>query len=178
MHLDEYQEKAMEFAFFPKDLPVPAYCALALGGELGELMMAWEAWKDSLSAFSGDKTKAVINIGKELGDVLWYVAALCQSLGLKLSDVNSQEVNCHLLGLTIRCGTIQERIKKVYRDGHGEVTPDVREVLRHDIKEFVGGLLYQARGCGFSLDAVTAINLAKLADRRARNVMHGSGDDR
>jgi len=172
MHLDEYQEKAMEFAFFPKDLPVPAYCALALGGELGELMMAYERFK------TNPHRNREEDVLKELGDVLWYVAALCQSLELKMSNINSQEVACLPLGLTTRCGAIQERVKKLYRDGHGLVTPDVREVLRRDIKEFFGGLLYLARGYGFTVDAITATNLAKLTDRRARNVLHGSGDDR
>ena len=39
-------------------------------------------------------------------------------------------------------------------------------------------LLWLADELGYSLDEVARMNLRKLADRRARNVIHGSGDDR
>lgn len=75
-------------------------------------------------------------------------------------------------------GEYCNKIKKVVRDHNKEVSPDV--LLQLD-KELGGILWYLAECCtvlGLTFDGIARRNLALLEDRKARGVLHGSGDDR
>ena len=77
------------------------------------------------------------------------------------------------LGLAGEAGEVAEIIKKAYRD----------EVLHsQDMLLELGDVLWYlseiARANGFSMGEVAKANLKKLADRRERNVIKGSGDHR
>ena len=75
-------------------------------------------------------------------------------------------------------GEIQGKIKKILRDNGGVVDDGARIGI---MKEIGDELWYLARLCSeLSLDfgAVAYQNLEKLADRRERGVLQGSGDDR
>ena len=55
--------------------------AMGLAGEAGEVV-------DELKkVLFHDKPRDLEQLKKELGDVLWYVAACCMSLGISLEDV-------------------------------------------------------------------------------------------
>jgi NTP pyrophosphatase (non-canonical NTP hydrolase) len=84
------------------------------------------------------------------------------------------------LGLGGEAGEVQEKIKKYYRDGiPAGIDPD--EWIENLTKE-VGDVLWYASqllaqfGVKFSDAAVG--NLEKLASRKQRGVLHGSGDNR
>lgn len=63
-----------------------AFNALGLNGEAGEVAdEVKKVWRHGREL---DKKR----IGLELGDVLWYIAAICNDLGLKLSDVAAANV--------------------------------------------------------------------------------------
>lgn len=81
-HFDLFQEEALSTAIYPKGL---AYPALGLAGEAGEVC---EKIKKVIRDQDGDvDLNNRIEIKKELGDVLWYVAALAHELELDLSSV-------------------------------------------------------------------------------------------
>lgn len=83
------------------------------------------------------------------------------------------------LGLGLgEAGEIQGKIKKILRDNAGIVTVEHRKEL---LKEIGDLMWYAARltdELGGSLELVAQANLEKLADRKARNVLGGSGDNR
>jgi len=88
--MDEYQSEAVKFmnpALSVGDRVVN--CALGLAGEVGEVI---EPIKKHL--FHG-KPLFKDDLEKEIGDVLWYVANLCEALGLDMSVV--AEKNIHKL---------------------------------------------------------------------------------
>lgn len=80
MTVEEYQEIIHKTAIYPKEIGL-AYCAMGLTGEAGEVA-------DKVKKIYRDGTdidqKA---IGKELGDVLWYITAMANELGLSLQDI-------------------------------------------------------------------------------------------
>lgn len=81
------------------------------------------------------------------------------------------------LGISGEAGEVAEKVKKTYRDCNGDFT-----VSLLDIKKELGDLLwYVAFMCsslGIELDEVAQMNLKKLASRKRRGVLKGSGDDR
>lgn len=91
MNFSEYQLAAQETAVYPKSTDLPlAYTVAGLTGEAGEVAdKVKKIWRDDKSVISEDKRK---QIRDELGDVLWYVSAMCSELGLSLNDVADSNI--------------------------------------------------------------------------------------
>jgi NTP pyrophosphatase (non-canonical NTP hydrolase) len=82
--LDEYQKAAAETAIYPRDAAL-TYPTLGLVGEAGEVA---EKVKKIIRDNNGQITEHKrIELTKELGDVLWYLANIAVDLGCNLSDV-------------------------------------------------------------------------------------------
>ena len=79
MRFDEYQEEAKKTAIYPDQYRV-VYPALGLAGEAGEVA-------EKVKKHIRDGVLNVEELKKELGDVLWYLAAITSDLGLNLDDV-------------------------------------------------------------------------------------------
>lgn len=106
MELNEYQKEAEKFAEYPEGYIIQendvfvktawVYPTLGLAGETGEVC-------DKLKKVIRDKNGVVDGfekdeIKKELGDVLWYIAAIARELGITLQDV----AETNILKLTSR----------------------------------------------------------------------------
>ena len=78
MNFDEYQKFARSTAIYPDECKV-VYPALGLCGEAGEV-----AEKVKKNIRDG---KSLDGGGLELGDVLWYISALADDLGVTLEEV-------------------------------------------------------------------------------------------
>lgn len=77
---EEYQNTAEETAIYSFDLNV-MYPALGLAGEVGEVLNKIKKhYRDGTPLDKED-------LGKELGDVLWYLSTLATDLDLNLADV-------------------------------------------------------------------------------------------
>lgn len=88
MTLNEYQQKALETAFYPKEYKV-IYPALGMNGEAGEVA---DKVKKIIRDNNGEmsKEKAVVlaqELAKEAGDVLWYIATLAHDIGFTLEEI-------------------------------------------------------------------------------------------
>lgn len=84
MKLNDYQEQASKTAIYHEANKV-IYPALGLAGEAGEVA---DKTKKILRDDNGFVTEARREgLKKEIGDCLWYIAAICRDLGLSLEDV-------------------------------------------------------------------------------------------
>jgi len=79
MTFNEYQEKASKTAIYPEQFKL-VYPALGLAGEAGEVA-------EKVKKHIRDGVLDVDAVKKEMGDVLWYLAALSSDLGIELEDV-------------------------------------------------------------------------------------------
>lgn len=88
--LSEYQLVARTFAL-PQIADNLFYMALKLGGETGEFQeKIGKALRDDAGVIDGDK---LVALGRELGDILWYVANAASILGFDLEEIASDNLN-------------------------------------------------------------------------------------
>jgi NTP pyrophosphatase (non-canonical NTP hydrolase) len=83
MTFDEYQEFARSTAIYPEDCKV-VYPTLGLCGEAGEVA-------EKIKKHMRDG-RTLVGVGLELGDVLWYVSALADDLGVTLEEIAQANV--------------------------------------------------------------------------------------
>jgi NTP pyrophosphatase (non-canonical NTP hydrolase) len=77
------------------------------------------------------------------------------------------------LGLAGETGEFVEKMKKRIRDGTFD-----REATAKELGDVLWYLSQLAKDLDYTLEDIAKMNLKKLADRRARNKIHGSGDER
>ena len=82
--LDMFLEKHPDTAPEVKELLALAYDGLGLG-EAGEVQGKIKKIIRDNGGYINAESK--IEIKKELGDLLWYIASMCDNLGIKLEDV-------------------------------------------------------------------------------------------
>jgi NTP pyrophosphatase (non-canonical NTP hydrolase) len=82
---NEYQQEAMLTAIYPDKGENIIYPVLGLVGEAGEVAEKLKKIiRDKEGVFDETDTEAII---KEVGDVLWYIAAICDELDVDMSYV-------------------------------------------------------------------------------------------
>lgn len=102
LSLNEYQKQAVKTAIYPRDAAV-IYPALGLCGETGEVA---EKVKKSIRDEGGFMSESRRDeLGKELGDVLWYLSNLASDLGFNLGDIALS--NLEKLASRAERGTLQ-----------------------------------------------------------------------
>jgi len=84
MTFDKYQEFARSTAIYPTTCKV-TYPTLGLCGEAGEVA-------EKVKKYMRDG-KSLDGVGLELGDVLWYISALADDLGVTLEEVAQANVD-------------------------------------------------------------------------------------
>ena len=104
MNLNDYQDKAITTAVFPKQHAL-AYLALGLSGEAAEVankvkkILRGDHDHDPIAA-----EEALDAIAYELGDVLWYIAVLASELDSPLAAI--AQSNLDKLAARADLGTI------------------------------------------------------------------------
>jgi NTP pyrophosphatase (non-canonical NTP hydrolase) len=180
---NEYQQQALTTAIYPLKRELE-YTVLGLCSEAGELGMAYMEGKQQHWGFNQSLVTAAL---KEAGDVYWYVAAVADALKYNLHDVWDRSVDgiethasrgftvVQLNGVVAEIAGI---VKKAIRDNEGFLSAEgqlkIANHLHHTLV-LLNNLVYLF---GSTPEAVTAKNLNKLADRKARGVLQGSGDNR
>jgi len=86
MTFDDYQKKALKTAVNYSDpLMAKTIWAMGVAGEAGEVI---EKWKKIIAYKDGQVSRADLDeLGKELADVVWYIAVLADNLGLSFDQI-------------------------------------------------------------------------------------------
>lgn len=87
MTFDEYQHKAVSSAIYP-DLHMILYPAVGVANEAGEMLGKVKKVLRGDHTFADAKT----DIADEIGDVLWYCAALARDLGCSLDVIAAENI--------------------------------------------------------------------------------------
>lgn len=143
---------------------------------------------------------------KEGGDILWYIARLCNHFNLRFHDVlrtaqlnyvggNAAPImhNVHLPVVFQCCGLISDITKKIIRDGEPADVALTNAAMLTNFSRIVSAITTDltARDEAISEDmyadpdyfrklcmALCEGNKMKLLSRKSRNVLGGSGNDR
>jgi len=153
----------------------PIYPFLGLNGETGELLQ-----KILLSPYD------IESIKKEMGDILWYCSAICSEFCVSLEILEQQSENFMLTNnlkleeqLVIESSIVSEIVKKVLRDSEDGIFD---KKSKDKIIEHLIVILYCLDGIAeyydTNIEEIASGNISKLFDRKKRNVIGGSGDNR
>jgi NTP pyrophosphatase (non-canonical NTP hydrolase) len=82
------------------------------------------------------------------------------------------------LGLSNEAGEVAGKIKKVFRDKHGEISAEDRAALKGELGDVLWYLAQVCTELGLTLEEVGEHNLEKLSSRLERGRIGGEGDDR
>ena len=160
------------------------YTVLGLCSEAGELGLAYAEAKSSMWGFT---SAAITDLLKEAGDCYWYVAAVADALNVDLQTIwesyAPQTLELKSRGFLVvyisgRSGEMAGVVKKAIRDNDGFMSEAGAEKIKVQLGLTLIHLNELVRMLGSTPEAVTAKNLNKLADRKKRGVLQGSGDNR
>jgi NTP pyrophosphatase (non-canonical NTP hydrolase) len=90
MNFEEYQEEASATALYPKRLKNLEYSTLGLAGEAGEVANIVKKIQRDHGGVINDEIRGKLK--DELGDVLWYISACADELGLTLDEIAAYNV--------------------------------------------------------------------------------------
>jgi NTP pyrophosphatase (non-canonical NTP hydrolase) len=86
----DYQAAARKTAVYPNRGNNFVYPALGLAGESGEVAEKIKKVIRDKNSEIDEETRLALK--KELGDVFWYIAALCDEAGLDMEDVAESNI--------------------------------------------------------------------------------------
>jgi len=82
------------------------------------------------------------------------------------------------LKLAGEAGEVAEKVGKVLRDEGGEFSDEKKKELALEVSDVLWYVAAMAGSLGYTLDEVGEMNLSKLASRKERGKIGGSGDNR
>ncbi|MCA9348044.1 nucleoside triphosphate pyrophosphohydrolase family protein [Candidatus Saccharibacteria bacterium] len=103
-----------------------------------------------------------------------------QQLALKTANpkTNKNELFHLVLGLVGEAGEIAEKMKKLVRDKDSDEAQIDRDGIKKELGDVLWYIAVTASYLDIDLDDLAVANINKLADRQARGVLSGSGDNR
>lgn len=82
------------------------------------------------------------------------------------------------MGLAEEAGEVAGKFAKAIRDEAGVISAERREAIKKELGDVCWFVAELSTLMGFSLEEVMQHNIDKLTSRKARDVIHGEGDDR
>ena len=121
--------------------------------------MEWRIIKDMKIEEYSKKAIATLTIAHDFGDI-------------------SPQLMSQVLGLVGESGEVAEKFKKLLRDKKGVLSTEDKEELIKELGDILWYINSVSHLLGYSLEDVAKKNNEKLASRKARGIIKGSGDNR
>ena len=152
---------------------------LGLFGEVGSVMSTSKKLHREKAAFTGFQN----DVEEELGDTLWYVAALCRRLDVKLSDMFEQVLNGNGYAVSIAANSdpthpiaqvmtakdiapLDSVLLKLGEQAANLLSLDVTvDTAKDQILSFVRVYIEAVQAAGVSFSSVLSSNIAKACGR-------------
>lgn len=83
-----------------------------------------------------------------------------------------------VMGIAGEAGEIVEKWKKAVAYREGKFSDEELADFKKEFADVIWYIAVMTKSMGWSLDEIMQQNVAKLADRQARNVIRGAGDNR
>lgn len=83
-----------------------------------------------------------------------------------------------VLGLAEEAGEVAGKFAKMFRDDNGAMTDDRQRAIVKELGDVCWMIAEICTNLNITLADVMMLNIEKLTDRKARNVINGSGDNR
>jgi len=90
MNFEEYQTAASRTALYPRRMSNLEYPTLGLAGEAGEVANIVKKIQRDHGGILNDEIRGKLK--DELGDVLWYISACADELGITLTQIAEYNV--------------------------------------------------------------------------------------
>ena len=90
MNFEEYQSEASQTALYPRRMSNLEYPTLGLTGEAGEVANIVKKIQRDHGGVINDEIRTKLK--DELGDVLWYISACADELGITLTQIAEYNV--------------------------------------------------------------------------------------
>ena len=177
---NKYQAEALTTAVYPLERELD-YTILGLCSEVAEVAeLAYQLDEDTSIPDWQASMKS------ELGDVAWYAAAVADALSVPLQQIADMRAATvedtsalkALLALVAASGALAGLLKKSIRDEGGHLSATCEYRMKVEVERVLLLLAQLCRGHHLTLEGVTQANLNKLADRKQRDMLGGSGDRR
>lgn len=82
------------------------------------------------------------------------------------------------LGMVSEAGEFAGKVKKIFRDNGGKMNKETKEALIYELGDVLWYVSEIASKLKVGLDEVAKLNIEKLASRKNRGKLFGSGDKR
>lgn len=103
----------------------------------------------------------------------------CQTASTAIYPGQGELTGLLYVGLGLgEAGEIQGKMKKILRDDNGVITDEKRAALAKELGDLLWYVSQASTELGVSLETIASDNLAKLARRKERGTLQGSGDER
>lgn len=208
MNILEYQQKAAEFAVYPRK--EGELCIYPLIGMVDEAMEMVSAIRMGISKdteteeidgiqrdisryrfIASENLKTLVS--DEIGDVFWYMAMSCFETGIDMMDVftraylnaddDPSTVNLHelMIDIAVDSGKVLGTVKKIMRNDSARldnVTVEVVDRIRLNMMAMAVHIVAVTMILGLNIIEIAERNIKKLEDRKDRGVIKGDGDKR
>lgn len=129
-----------------------------------------------------DELKRQVRASRDKLEALYSVSAGLdnfqkQALGTAIYPLDAR-IWYPALGLAGEAGEVANKVKKMYRDGGGLLSPERQADIAGEIGDVLWYCAALAKDLDLTLGQIAKTLLLKLAERKARNAIQGSGDKR